>query len=158
MTPWAAGTDQQSAISLCFAALSDPLGFRVKTVMLKNKKPVAPSKIAGVDDRTLEQLIAVFGAMADKWRLLILMLLAQEGETHVSAICKMLGLTQPAVSHHLTQLRIAGLVAFRRDGKYNHYALDSKLVAEILDKFFPTASAAQQKITFGELELNFKTR
>jgi ArsR family transcriptional regulator len=86
------------------------------------------------------------------------MILAQQGETHVTAICEKLGQSQPAVSHHLTQLRNAGLVAFRRDGKYNHYALDSKLVAAIVAAFFPGASSAQQRIGFGELEFTFKTK
>src|ERR1700733_4793175 len=106
----------------------------MKTLMLKNKKPASTNKLAGVDDRTLEHLVEIFKSMADRSRLLILMILAKESETHVSAICEILGQSQPAVSHHLTQLRNAGLVAFRRDGKFNHYAIESNLVADILDK------------------------
>lgn len=124
----------------------------------KGKKSVNLNKLAGVDDRTLEELVDVFKSLADRWRLLILMLLAREGEMHVKAIGEILGQSQPAVSHHLTQLKNAGLVTYRRDGKYNHYAIDSALVDEILGKFFPSAGSAQQKFTFGELELMFKTK
>jgi ArsR family transcriptional regulator len=124
----------------------------------KGKKSVNLNKLAGVDDRTLEELVDVFKSLADRWRLLILMLLAREGEMHVKAIGEILGQSQPAVSHHLTQLKNAGLVTYRRDGKYNHYAIDSTLVDEILGKFFPSAGSAQQKFTFGELELMFKTK
>jgi ArsR family transcriptional regulator len=131
---------------------------RMKTAIAKGKKLAGAHKISGVDDRTLEQLIDIFKSLADRSRLLILMILAREGEMHVSAICKLLGQSQPAVSHHLTQLRNAGLVAFRRDGKFNHYALESSLVAELLAKFFPGAASAQQHFTFGELELTFKAK
>jgi ArsR family transcriptional regulator len=130
----------------------------MQSVMIKVKKPVSSSKISGVDDRTLEQLVEIFKSMADRSRLLILMILAKEGEMHVSAICKMIGQSQPTVSHHLNQLRNAGLINFRRDGKYNHYAVDAKLASDILAKFFPGAASIQQKLTFGELELNFKTK
>src|SRR5271166_561548 len=131
----------------------------MKIAFLKNnRKPAATGKIASVDDRTLEQLIDIFKSIADRSRLLILMLLAKEGETHVSAICKSLGQSQPAVSHHLTQLRNAGLVSYRRDGKFNHYMLDSALVGTILEKFYPDANSSHQKLGFGELELTFKMK
>lgn len=130
----------------------------MKTAVVKGKRPVGPSKISGVDERTLDDLIEIFKSLADKSRLLILMILAREGEMHVSAICKLLGQSQPAVSHHLTQLRNAGLVGFRRDGKFNHYMLDSALAGAILEKFYPDANTSHQKLTFGELELIFKMK
>ena len=130
----------------------------MKTATVKGKKPSSTNKITGVDDRTLEELIEIFKSLADRSRLLILMILAKEGEMHVSAICKLLGQSQPAVSHHLTQLRNAGLVTFRRDGKFNHYTLDSTIVASILEQFYPSSGSSQQKIGFGELELTFKTK
>lgn len=125
---------------------------------VKSKRASNLTRLAGVDDRTLEELVDVFKSLADKWRLRILMILAKEGEMHVKAIGEILGQSQPAVSHHLTQLKNAGLVTYRRDGKFNHYAIDSTLVDEILGKFFPGVSSAQQKFAFGELELLFKTK
>jgi ArsR family transcriptional regulator, arsenate/arsenite/antimonite-responsive transcriptional repressor len=125
---------------------------------VKGKKSLSINKLAGVDDRTLEDLVDVFKSLSDRWRLLILMLLAREGEMHVKAIGTILGQSQPAVSHHLTQLKNAGLVNYRRDGKFNFYAIDSELADQILGKFFPGASSTQQKFTFGDLELMFKTR
>lgn len=130
----------------------------MKTAVFKGKKPATSSKISGVDERTLDDLIEIFKGLADKSRLLILMILSQDGEMHVSAICKMLGQSQPAVSHHLTQLRNAGLVSFRRDGKFNYYGIDSSLVATILETFYPSAHYSHQKLGFGELELTFKTK
>jgi ArsR family transcriptional regulator len=130
----------------------------MKSASVKGKKTTSLTRLAGVDDRTLEELVGVFKSLGDRWRLLILMLLAREGEMNVKAIGEILGQSQPAVSHHLTQLKNAGLARYRRDGKFNHYAIDSALIDEILGKFFPGAGSAQQKIVFGDLELTFKTK
>ena len=91
-------------------------------------------------------------------RLQILRILMREGEMHVSRICDELGESQPAVSHHLTQLRHARLVDFRRDGKFNHYYISSEAVESLLAHFFPNANRAQQTVTFGDLEVSFRTK
>ena len=130
----------------------------MKSAVVKGRKTINPTKLSGVDERTLEELVDVFKSLADRWRLLILMILAKEGEMHVKAIGELLGQSQPAVSHHLTQLKNAGLVTYRRDGKYNHYAIDSDLVRDILKKFYPGITSTQQKFAFGELELMFRTK
>jgi ArsR family transcriptional regulator len=44
---------------------------------------------------------------------------------NVSALCEVLELAQPTVSHHLGLLREARLVRTRREGKQVHYALNS---------------------------------
>ena len=115
-------------------------------------------KKSPIDDDTMLELVDVFKSLADKNRLQILLILAREGRLHVSAICDELGQSQPAVSHHLTQLRKAKLVRFERDGKFNHYQLDSRLLGNILNQFFPNAKQAQQSFSFGDLELAFKRK
>ena len=70
----------------------------------------------------LEGLAELFQLLGDKTRLSILMRLA-EGEWNVSTLCRDLNLPQPTVSHHLSLLRINGLVVNRRDGKQVYYAL-----------------------------------
>jgi ArsR family transcriptional regulator, zinc-responsive transcriptional repressor len=59
---------------------------------------------------------------SDPTRLQILQFLAQ-GEWNVSALCEAFKMSQPAVSHHLALLRHGGLIALRRQGKNNFYAL-----------------------------------
>ncbi len=86
------------------------------------RKTDGPS--AAINDRALHQLTQVLKLLADDSRLRILLLLAREGELHVSALCDELRQSQPAVSHHLTLLRMANLVGYRRDGKFNYYYLD----------------------------------
>ena len=60
--------------------------------------------------------------VSDPTRLHIILMLA-EGEKHVGGICKTLKQRQPATSHHLALLRLGGLIAPRRQGKNNFYAL-----------------------------------
>jgi DNA-binding transcriptional ArsR family regulator len=60
--------------------------------------------------------------VSDPTRLHILLMLA-EGEKHVGGICKVLKQSQPATSHHLALLRHGGIIAPRRQGKNNFYAL-----------------------------------
>lgn len=130
----------------------------MKTAPLKIRKAISATKLAGVDDNTLDRLTEVFKSLSDRQHLLILMLLAKEREMHVSAICQTLGQSQPAVSHHLTQLKSAGLVNSRRQGKFNFYSVDSGLASNVLSKFFPQSSSVQQKMIFGELELTFRVK
>jgi len=87
-------------------------------------------------------------------RLRILLTLAREGETHVTALCDMLGQSQPDVSHHLTLLRMAGLVGFHREGKFNFYRMDALLLGELLERLFADAGRASA-INLGEFSLSF---
>src|SRR5216110_2131781 len=96
----------------------------------RSKKSDVPT--LPIADRTLTNLTQVFKLLADESRLRILLTLSREGEMHVSALCQMLGQSQPAVSHHLTLLRMAGLVGFRRDGKFNFYRLDAANLSDLL--------------------------
>jgi ArsR family transcriptional regulator, arsenate/arsenite/antimonite-responsive transcriptional repressor len=105
-------------------------------------------------DRTLHQLVQVFKLLADDSRLRILLLLAREGEIHVSALCEMLDESQPAVSHHLTLLRMANLVGYRRDGKFNYYYLDGLSLGDTLERLFAEAGRGQS-VDCGEFALTF---
>lgn len=107
-----------------------------------------------IADRTMTGLTQVFKLLADESRLRILLTLAREGETHVSALCAMLNQSQPAVSHHLTLLRMAGLVGFRRDGKFNFYRLDALLVGNLLDQLFADVGK-NHVLNLGEFALTF---
>src|SRR3954470_18757283 len=105
-------------------------------------------------DRTLANLTQVFKLLADESRLRILLTLSREGEMHVSALCQMLGQSQPAVSHHLTLLRMAGLVGFRRDGKFNFYRLDALNLGDTLERLF-TESGKGSALNLGDFSLSY---
>ena len=91
-------------------------------------------------------------------RLKILLALAEDGEMHVSALCDLLGQTQPAVSHHLTLLRMTGLVGYRRDGKHNYYRIESGLVRDLLEQFFADAGNWHKALQFEDFSLAFKRK
>jgi ArsR family transcriptional regulator len=95
---------------------------------------VKPRPRLRVPDQAIASLADVFKLLADKSRLKILVALSQDGEMHVTALCDLLTQSQPAVSHHLTLLRMRGLVGYRRDGKHNYYHVDSPLVHQLLDQ------------------------
>jgi ArsR family transcriptional regulator, arsenate/arsenite/antimonite-responsive transcriptional repressor len=111
-----------------------------------------------ISDPTIAQMSEVFKLMGDQSRLKILLALAQEGELHVSALCDLLGHSQPAVSHHLTLMRAHHLVGFRRDGKHNFYRLDSTLLRNLLDQFFADSGNSHTQVHFEEFSLAYKRK
>lgn len=71
------------------------------------------------------------GQLGDPSRLRIFWLLCHTEEC-VMDIAEYVGMSSPAVSHHLRLLKAAGLIASRRDGKEMLYrAADSALVGEL---------------------------
>jgi ArsR family transcriptional regulator len=125
-----------------------------KPLLLDHDRPI----VVQVSPRTLTGLSRVFKQLGDESRLKILFALAQEGELHVSALCQLLHQTQPAVSHHLTLLRMSGLVGYRRQGKNNFYRVDSSLVCDLLEQLFADAGNSQRTLHFREFMLAYKRK
>lgn len=63
----------------------------------------------------------VFRALADPTRRAIFEELSRQGEQTVHALTRYAGVSQPAVSKHLTVLKRARLVGHRREGRETHY-------------------------------------
>lgn len=80
----------------------------------------------------LSQLTQVFKLISDESRMRIIALLAHHEERNVSQLCDDLGQSQPAVSHHLALLRVAGAVESRRDGKHNYYSIRPEFFGELV--------------------------
>lgn len=112
---------------------------------------------ADIPGRLMKDLTEVFRSLADRSRLRILFLLARNGEMNVTAIGEEIGQSQPAVSHHLNQLKKAGLIDYRRDGKFNFYRLDPDGLGPLVSELFPDP-AAPAKLGFGGLEVMFKRK
>jgi ArsR family transcriptional regulator len=123
-----------------------------------NKLPLRETSRIKVSDRTIEGLSEIFKLLSDKSRLKILLALAQDGELHVSALCELLGQSQPAVSHHLTLLRMRNLVGFRRDGKHNFYRIDSALVSDLLEQFFTDSGNGHKLLQFDDFSLAYRKK
>jgi ArsR family transcriptional regulator len=123
-----------------------------------SKIPLRQVSKLKVADKTIERLSDIFKLLADKSRLKILLALAQDGELHVSALCNLLEQSQPAVSHHLTLLRMRNLVGYRRDGKHNFYRLDSALVSDLLEQFFTDSGNGHKLLQFDDFSLAYKKK
>lgn len=75
----------------------------------------------------------VFRTLADPTRRAIFERLCREGELTVHVLTDAAGVSQPAVSKHLGQLKQAGLVRDRRAGRETHYSAEPKGLAPLLD-------------------------
>ena len=72
--------------------------------------------------KTAQRAAVLLKQVSDPTRLQVILML-DEGEKHVGALSETLHQSQPAVSHHLALLRHGGIIAPRRQGKNNFYAL-----------------------------------
>jgi DNA-binding transcriptional ArsR family regulator len=75
----------------------------------------------------------VFRALADPTRRAIFEELSRQGEQTVHALTRYAGVSQPAVSKHLTVLKRARLVRHRRDGRETHYRAEPGALAPMMD-------------------------
>jgi DNA-binding transcriptional ArsR family regulator len=75
----------------------------------------------------------VFRALADPTRRSIFEELTRHGEQTVHALTRYAGVSQPAVSKHLTVLRHAKLVRHRRAGRETHYRAQPDALAPMVD-------------------------
>jgi DNA-binding transcriptional ArsR family regulator len=75
----------------------------------------------------------VFKALSDPTRRALFERLSREGEQTVHALTARSGVSQPAVSKHLRQLKRARLVRCRREGRETHYDANPKALAPLVD-------------------------
>ncbi len=86
-----------------------------------------PEVVAAVkrDMRDVSATAALFKALADESRCVILTALTMSRELCVCDLAEIAGLALPTVSHHLRKLKQQDLVASRREGKLVFYRLTS---------------------------------
>jgi DNA-binding transcriptional ArsR family regulator len=75
----------------------------------------------------------VFRALSDPTRRGIFEELSRQGEQTVHALTRFAGVSQPAVSKHLTVLKKAKLVRHRRAGRETHYRAEPDALAPMVD-------------------------
>ncbi|MCG6154273.1 ArsR/SmtB family transcription factor [Rubinisphaera margarita] len=106
-----------------------------------------------IDEQLEKDLVQSFKLLADETRLRILLYLQSSGELHVTALCDLLKQSQPAVSHHLALMRVAGLIEARRDGKHNFYSIRTIHFYRLMSEFFSAMKKDQNEITFEDFTL-----
>ncbi len=114
--------------------------------------------LAGVppmSDQGVKDLVKVFKLLSDETRLRILLYLTRCPELHVRALCDRLGQSQPAVSHHLALLRVAGLIESRREGKHNFYHLVPHRFEQLLEMVFETVPGEERQIRLQDYVLRY---
>ncbi|PAU77944.1 metalloregulator ArsR/SmtB family transcription factor [Halomonas salipaludis] len=92
------------------------------------------------------QPLRLFKCLADDTRLMLMLLIQQEGELCVCEMTHVLEESQPKVSRHLAQLRGCGLVVDRRDGQWVYYRLAPTLPQWVLDVLAAAAEGDRQRI------------
>ncbi|MFE9608079.1 ArsR/SmtB family transcription factor [Streptomyces sp. NPDC006012] len=90
--------------------------------------------VGGLQDPSAEVLAeaaAAFGLLASTARLHIVWALSQ-GESDVTHLADRVGGALPAVSQHLSKLKLAGLVRSRREGRRQVYYVDDPDVVTVV--------------------------
>jgi DNA-binding transcriptional ArsR family regulator len=82
---------------------------------------------------TLANANNVFRALADPTRRAIFEELSRQNEQTVHALTLYAGVSQPAVSKHLSVLKRAKLVRHRREGRETHYRAQPDALAPMVD-------------------------
>lgn len=75
----------------------------------------------------------LFKALSDPTRRAIFEHLSRDGEQTVHALTHRAGVSQPAVSKHLSVLKLASLVRDRREGRETHYSVQPQALAPLVD-------------------------
>ncbi|WP_405015211.1 ArsR/SmtB family transcription factor [Kitasatospora sp. NBC_01539] len=81
----------------------------------------------------LEVAASVLALLADRTRLALLERLGR-GEADVTTLVEATGAARPSVSQHLAKLRLAGLVASRKDGRHVVYSLRHGHLRRLVDE------------------------
>ena len=93
--------------------------------------------------RDLAQWAQRFHALSDVTRLALVLRL-REGERCVCDLTDLLDAAQSRLSFHLKVLREAGLIEWRREGRWSYYRLRAEALSELdqtLKRFEPGAAA-----------------
>lgn len=89
------------------------------------------NSLVNVEDA--ERLADRFRLLADPGRLRMIYALLEAGEMCVCDLAATVEATESATSHQLRQLRLAGLVRSRKDGRTVYYRVDDTHVRLLLD-------------------------
>jgi len=91
--------------------------------------PLAETALGADADGVPAASVRLFKALGDESRLRILRLLAS-GDLYLTEIAERMDLSKPTISHHLAQLRAAGLVTITEAGALTYYTLRRDRVAD----------------------------
>ena len=94
----------------------------------------------------MPRMDAVFVAVADPTRRVLLERLRRDGAASIQALAEGLPMTRQAVTKHLDVLKDAGLVRVRRDGRERLHELESAPLEEVDAWLRPYAEAWDDRL------------
>jgi len=122
---------------------------------IEDRAEVEVQDVPELAQATVDDFVSIFKLLSDETRLRILFYLTQRDELHVRALCGLLRQSQPAVSHHLALLRVAGLIEPRRSGKHNFYHLLTHRFQDLLDTLFASIPQQDRRLRFENYVLSY---
>lgn len=98
-----------------------------------NEKRVKAVQKAMISDAVASALAETFKVLSDPTRVKILFALSK-AELCVCDLSALLGMNDPAVSHHLRLLKALKLVKYRREGRMAYYSLDDEHIEKLFQQ------------------------
>ncbi|WP_236668875.1 ArsR/SmtB family transcription factor [Hymenobacter rubidus] len=92
----------------------------------------APSVDMGLSVEKMEKVAFILKTTAHPTRIAIVQLLAANDSLSVSDISERLNVEQSLLSHHLTGMKLKGILSSTRDGKNIYYALKMREVIDVI--------------------------
>jgi ArsR family transcriptional regulator, arsenate/arsenite/antimonite-responsive transcriptional repressor len=122
---------------------------------LGSESPAEEVRLASLSSATIRDVVQLFKLLGDDTRVRVLHYLSQREEMNVRMLCKLLGQSQPAVSHHLALLKEDGIIACRRDGKHNFYHIVPRRMQAYLDLLFGSSKGETKKVRIEDALLTY---
>lgn len=89
--------------------------------------------IVAVDAEKLEKVAFILKTIAHPLRIGIIGVLVENEKMCVNDICEMLSSEQSLTSHHLSQMKLSGILGSQRQGKHIYYYLKLKEVVTVIN-------------------------
>jgi DNA-binding transcriptional ArsR family regulator len=118
------------------------LAVRQPTAGRRRDVALAGGGSSDLPPEVLQRAAATFALLASTMRLHIMWLLAS-GESDVGTLAERTGGSLPAVSQHLAKLKLAGLVAARREGRRQVYLMADPRLAGLVRQMAEMTSGEQ---------------
>jgi len=94
---------------------------------------VAATRARMLTARSAGRLAERFRLLGEPGRLRMVYALLEAGELCVCDLAAVVEATESSISHQLRQLRVAGLVKFRKEGRVVYYSVDDVHIRLLLD-------------------------
>ena len=91
------------------------------------------TKTMYLEKNKLEKAAYILKTIGHPIRLAVVSLLGEKERLSVNEICELLDCEQSLLSHHLTNMRIKGLLKAEKDGQNVFYSLREKNLTSIID-------------------------